>query len=114
MITHWIKDSTGKTYPVRHSNGVIMQLAVSEEIPSNQIQKFLSGFASWPIGRVYKFYYFMFKSGAKKENVAFDMTEEDFVEWINDDETVMPQVLNILSATSPDQKKTAKVQAVKK
>lgn len=113
MTSHWIKDSEGKTYPVRHSNGVIMQLAVAEEIPSNQIQKFLSGFASWPIGRVYKFYYFMFKSGAKKEGVAFDMSEEDFVEWINEDDTIMPQVLNILTATSPDQKKTVKNQAKK-
>jgi hypothetical protein len=106
MITHWIKDKAGKEFPIKHSNGVSMQLAISEGVPVNRLQKFLSDFESWPIGRVYKFYYLMFKSGAKQEGIAFEMDEEEFVEWITNDDTVMSQVLKIIGATSPDQKKT--------
>lgn len=114
MITHWIKAKDGKEYPIRHSNGVTMQLAISEGVPSNQIQKFLTGFASWPIGRVYKFYYLMFKYGAKKEGAEFNMDEEDFVMLLNEDETIMPQVHKILEASSPDpQKKTQAKEAGK-
>lgn len=113
MLSHWIKAKDGKEYPIRHTNGVMMQLAISEGIPSNQIQKFLSDFSSWPMGRVYKFYYLMFKYGAKKEGVEFDMDEEDFVMWVAEDETIMEQVLKIISATSPDPAKKKNLQAKK-
>lgn len=108
MVTHWIKDSQGREWPIRFTQAVSMQLAVDEQIPANQIQKFLGGFASWPMGRVYKFYRLAFKSGAKKEGREFDMNDEDFIEWLSEDESIMEQVLSKMSASKPDPEKKTK------
>jgi hypothetical protein len=105
MITHWIKAKDGKEYPIRNTNGIIMQLAISEGVHSNQIQRWLSDFASWPLGRVYKYYWLMFRYGAKVEDIPFQMDEEDFVFWIGEDDTIMPQVHKVISATNPDAEK---------
>ena len=108
MFSHWLKTKDGKEYAVRFSNAIGIQLAVEQEIPSNKIQEFLSSFASWPIGRVYRYYYLAFRNGAKKEKVDFDLDMDDFIELIGEDETVMPQVLKIMEASYPDAKKPEK------
>ena len=107
-MTHWIKTQDGQEYAIRFTQVVYIQLSSMEDIPSNQIQKFLSGFASWPLSRVYRFYWLAFKNGSRKENKDFDMTEEDFMYWVNDDETIFPQILKAMELSSPtEQKKTA-------
>lgn len=102
MITHWIKSKDGREWPIRFSQSVTMQLAVDENVPANQISKFLSEFGSWPMGRVYKFYRLAFRAGARKENREFLMNDEDFIEWVSDDETIMEQIIKVMTASSPD------------
>ena len=107
MITHWVKTKEGKEYPIRFTQAVSMQLAIDEEVPANKIQEFLGDFGSWPMGRIYKFYRLAFRSGAKKAGIEFKMTDEDFIEWISEDETIMEQVLKFMIASKPEpQKKT--------
>lgn len=114
MFSHWIKDKTGKTYPIRFSQSVMMQLAVEEGINANDLQKFLSEFTEWPLGRVYRFYQLAFISGGKKEGQKFEMDQDDFIEWISDDETVMPEVLKAFSASMPEKKTRQEVKPIKR
>jgi hypothetical protein len=107
MVSHWIKAQDGKEYPVRFSNAIYTQLAIKEGVAANLISKFFSSFQSWPIERVYRFYYLAFRYGAKKENREFEMNEEDFVDFVAEDDTIMPQIMKIMAASNPDpQKKT--------
>ena len=109
MITHWIKTKDGKEWPIRFTQAVTNQLAVDENVPLNQIGKFLGTFGEWPIGRVYKFYKLAFKSGARKEGKEFDMTDEEFIEWMSEDDAVMEGINRVMLASHPDpveQKKT--------
>lgn len=109
MVTHWIKDKNGKEYSIRYSQVVGIQLASIEGIPANKIQKFLSSMGDWPIDRMFRLHWLAFKNGARKENREFDMSEEDFLYWLDDDETILPQVMRINEASQPDpQKKTDK------
>lgn len=105
-MIHYIKDQKGKEWAIRFSNAVAMQLAASEKVPMNMIQKFLNGFDSWPIDRVYRYYYMAFQSGARAAEKEFNMTEQQFQEWVLDDDlTVFPQLLTILAASNPDPEK---------
>jgi len=102
MITHWIKSSDGREWPIRFSQSVTMQLAVEENVPANQIGKFFADFGAWPMGRVYKFYRLAFRAGARKEGRDFVMNDEEFLEWVSDDEDIMKQIIKIMTASNPD------------
>ena len=97
-MQHLITTKDGKCYPIKFSQGVIMRLAVKEGVPSNQLQKFLSGFASWPIGRMFSFYWLAFKAGSD----SFDMSEDDFIDLISEDDTILPQIMNVQAASEPE------------
>lgn len=105
MIVHWIKAGDGKQYPIRFSQSARMQLAVAEKVPLNMLTKWLSGFASWEIGLVYKFYYYAFRDGAKKEGKEFEMTDEQFIDFIEEDPTIMEQIEAVMIASNPDDPK---------
>ncbi len=88
-----------------------MQLAVSEKVPLNMLTKWLSGFSSWEIGLVYKFYYYAFRDGAKKEGREFIMSLEDFVDFIEEDPGIMEQITEVMIASNPEEsKKPARTQ----
>lgn len=108
MLTHWIKGSDGREWPIRFTQATAIKLAVEENVPMNKLGKFLGDFSNWPIGRVYRFYRLAFESGATKEGRSFDMTESEFIEWVATDDKIMEGIIKVMSASSPDpeEKKT--------
>lgn len=107
-MLHWIKSSDGKEYPLKFSQSVINIFVAHEKVPANQVGTFLSGFGSWPMDRVYRFYHLAFKAGARNQNKEFDMTDDEFIEFLEDDPALFPQVIEAFSASNPEQKKTQK------
>lgn len=105
MIVHFIKAQNGKEYPIRFSQAARMQLAVAEKVPMNMLTKWLSSFASWDIGLVYKFYHYAFKDGAKKQGQEFNMTDEEFIDFMEEDPTLMEQIVEVMVASNPDESK---------
>ena len=75
----------------------------------NKVASFFSGFQSWPIGRVYRYYLLAFRAGARKDGKEFTMTDEEFIDWMGDDETIMEQIIKYMAASFPadDGKKKA-------
>ncbi len=109
MTSHWIKRKDGKEFPIRFTEGVMMSLAVEEGIHLNLLGKFASSFSEWPLGRVFRYYHLAFKSGGRVEGKPFDMTDDEFIEWLSEEPEVMDQVSRAFVASLPEvpeQKKT--------
>ena len=97
-MVYWVKGKDGREHPIRFTQGVLIQLAVLEGVSQNQFSKMLGAFADWPLERLFRLYFLMFKSGARAENKPFTMTEEEFVVWITEeDETMLEQILNAMN-----------------
>ncbi len=108
MTSHWIKTSDGREWPIRFTQATAIKLAIEENVPMNKIGKFLGDFNNWPIGRVYRFYKLAFESGAAKENREFEMSDDEFLEWVTSDDKIMEGIARVMLASSPDaeEKKT--------
>lgn len=111
-MTYWVKGKDNREHPVRFTQGVLVQLAVLEGISQNNFSKMLGAFTEWPLERLFRLYWLMFKSGARAENKQFTMSEEDFVIWITEeDDGLLEQILTAMQESQPQgeaKKKTAR------
>lgn len=101
-MTYWVKGKDGREYPIRFTQGTLIQLAVLEGVSQNQLTKMLGSFAEWPLERLFRLYWLMFKSGARSQGREFDKTQEEFIAWVTeDDETMLEQVINVMNESQP-------------
>lgn len=101
MNVYYIKAKDGKEYPIRFSQSVAFQLAAEESVPMNKVAAFFADFQSWPIGRVYRYYILAFRAGARKAGGTFDMESADFVDWLDEDDTILEQIIKYMIASFP-------------
>lgn len=90
--TKWIKASDGTQYPIRFNMTVYYQLAKDYKVATNNIVKFINTMPDWDIDQTYKFFLYALQSGARKEGKSFDYTELTFIDWLFDDDTILPQI----------------------
>lgn len=114
-MIYWIKAKDGREYAVAYTQAVYMQLAMLEGVAMNNLNKMLSDFERWPVSRVMRFYWLAVKNGMRKAGKDWDVAEEDFIYWLDDDQTIMQQLSDALvnSIPEPDGKKPAAKQAKK-
>lgn len=94
--------------PVRFSQSVLIQLADLEGVPLNNIGKMMASFSTWPAGRLYRMLYLALKDGARKEGIAFTIEcVEDLIDMIEEDQTIMEQLIKIATETAPEKKPVA-------
>lgn len=100
MLTHYIKDQSGKTHPCVFTTAVLAKLARMERIPQDEIFKFWAKIDKWELSTLYRMYWLMMKVGAVTENKPFDLTEEEFEDWILvKDRSLLPQITDIMSSS---------------
>lgn len=100
-MIYWIKAKDGREYAVAYTQAVYMQLAMMEGVQMNNLNKMLATFDQWPIARVMRFYWLAIKNGMRKAGKDYDIKEEDFVYWLDDDDTIMDQLVAALVESMP-------------
>jgi hypothetical protein len=109
---YWIKGKDGKEYAVSFTQVVFMQLAMAEGVAMNNLPKMLNSFLEWPVGRVMRMYWLAVKNGMRKAGKDFTITEEDFIYWLDDDDTLMDQIVRAFNESMPgddgEKKQTAR------
>lgn len=101
-MIYWIKAQDGKEYAVAYTQAVYMQLAMLEGVAMNNLNKMLSEFERWPVSRVMRFYWLAVKNGMRKAGKDFDVAEEEFIYWLDDDDTIMAQLIDALTSSMPE------------
>jgi hypothetical protein len=110
MNTFYITDKDGKIYPIKISQGVLEQLAIAEGVSVKHYHSFFQSWSDWSIERLYKLFYTAMRIAARREKIEFVETFQDFMDWLADDESISPQLMKLLTESSPvsDEKKTPK------
>lgn len=104
---YWIKGKDGKEYAVSFSQAAILRLTIMEGVAVNNMTKMLNSYEEWPISRVIRMYWLSVKEGMRKAGKEFNMTEDEFVDWLGDDETIWMQIVKAFEESNPqpDEKK---------
>jgi hypothetical protein len=107
-MLHWIKSNDGKEFPVALSQAVIVRLASAEKIPHSKALSMLNDFDKWPMDRLFRMYYFMFRTGAVKANREFTISEDEFIDWIDERPELLEQIMTSFTESLPQDTKKKK------